>query len=372
MQAQGIFISYRRTDTRADAGRLYDRLVAHFSNNRVFMDIDDIQPGQNFKNILQDTLHSCQVLLVLIGPSWLDAEDEQGARRLENAEDFVCQEIHTALERKIPVLPVLFNRAAMPQGDELPVGMNALADHQAVEISDTRFHEDVSELIAALERLMDVRRTFRPRPYYRYAAFISAALMLALGTFWLVSGTWLPVQTTADQAAAAAKTSALRHSPTQLSQAEFLRMLLAHNFYDADGNPQGGGAGNQYRLVMSAGDAVVIDHGTDLMWQQSSGALQQTFAAAKMAIQALNRQSFAGFQDWRLPTIVEAMSLLTPDVQAGIHMSPLFSPQKMPILWTADRVNNKSVWVVYCYAGSGGWESDQFNAWTRAVRTAMQ
>ncbi len=110
-QEQGVFISYRRADTRADAGRLYDRLVDRFGEDHVFMDIDDIAPGQDFQAVLRNTLDNCQVLLVLIGPGWLNASDEDGNLRLAGSDDFVRQEVSTALARRIPVIPVLFNRS---------------------------------------------------------------------------------------------------------------------------------------------------------------------------------------------------------------------------------------------------------------------
>ncbi len=125
VKAHGIFISYRRTDTRADAGRLYDRLANRFSGDHVFMDIDDIQPGQKFLTVLQDTLDICHVLLVLIGPKWLDARDAGGLVRLQDDQDFVRLEVQTALQRGIPVIPILVNRALMPTREDLPPGIDS-------------------------------------------------------------------------------------------------------------------------------------------------------------------------------------------------------------------------------------------------------
>src|SRR5437773_2664408 len=96
-----IFISYRHEDSIAYAGRLYDRLIAHFGAEQVFMDIDTIEPGADFVEVIERTVGSCDVLLVIIGKRWLSATDEGGQPRLDSPEDFVRLEIATALERKI-------------------------------------------------------------------------------------------------------------------------------------------------------------------------------------------------------------------------------------------------------------------------------
>tara|TARA_R110002073_G_scaffold318350_1_gene492462 strand:+ start:1311 stop:2984 length:1674 start_codon:yes stop_codon:yes gene_type:complete len=146
-----IFINYRREDTRADAGRLYDRLSAHFGPEHVFMDIDDIDPGQNFTQVLEETLGRCSVVIAVIGRQWLDCQDEAGRRRLDDSNDFIQLEIRRALERKIILIPVLVGGSKMPAVDELPVAIADLALQQAFEISDTRFHADVDALIDDLE-----------------------------------------------------------------------------------------------------------------------------------------------------------------------------------------------------------------------------
>ena len=110
----GIFISYRRDDTRADAGRLCDRLEAHFGDEQVFMDIDDLKPGQKFVDELNRVLDGCDVLIVLMGSGWLGAQDQNGSLRLMDEQDFVRREVLTALQRGIEIIPVLVNRTPMP------------------------------------------------------------------------------------------------------------------------------------------------------------------------------------------------------------------------------------------------------------------
>ena len=84
-----IFISYRRADTEGYAGRIYDRLRTHFSDNEIFMDVDDIEPGEDFVLALQSAVGACDVLIALIGGQWLAVKDAQGDRRLEDPNDFV-------------------------------------------------------------------------------------------------------------------------------------------------------------------------------------------------------------------------------------------------------------------------------------------
>lgn len=86
----GIFISYRRDDTAAYAGRLFDRLEKHFSREHIFMDIDHIEPGEDFVEVIQKKLSAVDVAIVLIGKQWLDITDATGHRRLDDPDDFFC------------------------------------------------------------------------------------------------------------------------------------------------------------------------------------------------------------------------------------------------------------------------------------------
>src|SRR5271155_2652269 len=103
----GIFISYRRESTAAFAGRLFDRLSTKFGPERTFIDIDMIEPGEDFVEVLERKLADAAALVVLIGRDWLDCKDTHGVPRLENPDDFVRLEVATALRRKVRVIPVL-------------------------------------------------------------------------------------------------------------------------------------------------------------------------------------------------------------------------------------------------------------------------
>src|SRR6185436_14946996 len=97
-RAANIFINYRREDTAGHAGRLFDRLSGRFPG-RVFMDIDTIEPGIDFVEIIEQAVGCCEVLIVMIGRDWVTLKDESGRRRLDNPNDFVRLEIATALAR---------------------------------------------------------------------------------------------------------------------------------------------------------------------------------------------------------------------------------------------------------------------------------
>ena len=152
-----LFINYRRKDASGYAGRLYDRLAKHFDRDQVFMDIDQIEPGEDFHEVIDKKLKSVQVAVVLIGRHWLDITDAAGKRRLDNPDDWVRLEIAALLERNIRVIPVLVGDAVMPQSTELPECLKPLARRNAYEISDLRFHTDVDRLIQVLEKITNVQ-----------------------------------------------------------------------------------------------------------------------------------------------------------------------------------------------------------------------
>ena len=145
-----IFVSYRREDSPGYAGRLYDRLRTEFGAESLFIDVDTLQPGDDFVDTIQQMLNECDVVLAVIGPRWLTVLDENEKPRLEDELDFVRLEIQTALERKIRVIPVLVERAMMPKREDLPAPLQPLLRRQAIELSDTRWAYDVNRLVENL------------------------------------------------------------------------------------------------------------------------------------------------------------------------------------------------------------------------------
>jgi hypothetical protein len=147
-----VFISYRREDSAGHSGRLHDSLQSHFGADNVFMDLDDIDSGQNFGEVIQSSIRSSGVVLAVIGKEWLTCT-AGGTRRLDMPNDFVRSEIGLALQHGVPVIPVLVQGAAMPLAPSLPESLKALASHDAHDLSDERWSYDVGRLIEATEKL---------------------------------------------------------------------------------------------------------------------------------------------------------------------------------------------------------------------------
>ena len=153
---RAIFISYRRSDSAGEAGRLYDDLIQRFSENAVFMDVDAIAPGRDFRKAIQENIEQCSVLLALIGPQWLGAQqaavgETDAARRIDNPGDYLRTEIGVALSRDIAVIPVLVRGATMPQENDLPGELKELAYRNAVELTHMRWKSDMELLVQALK-----------------------------------------------------------------------------------------------------------------------------------------------------------------------------------------------------------------------------
>jgi hypothetical protein len=149
-----IFISYRREDTDFPAGWLYERLADHFDGGQIFKDVDSIQLGDDFVEVITTAVGSCDVLLAVIGDRWLTITDEDGQRRLDNSDDFVRLEIEAALARNVRVIPILVDGARIPRAEELPDSLTSLVRRQALELSPTRFDADTSRLLTVLDRTL--------------------------------------------------------------------------------------------------------------------------------------------------------------------------------------------------------------------------
>src|SRR3954464_3761239 len=130
-----VFVSYRRTDTPTDAGRLHDALAAKFGDSNVFMDVDSMDPGVDIAEVIESEVARCDVLLAVIGPDWLRAEPG-GDSRLHDPKDWVRVEISSALKRKIRVVPVLVQGASLPSAAELPEELRPLVQRHAVKLTN--------------------------------------------------------------------------------------------------------------------------------------------------------------------------------------------------------------------------------------------
>jgi hypothetical protein len=144
------FISYRRGDTAPQAGRLYDLLIERFGQQSVFMDVDSIEPGADFVRAINSAIAGSSTAIILIGRNWLSSRTSKGARRLDNASDYVRVEIETAIESGLHVVPLLINGATMPRPDELPGRMRPLCTRNALIVDDISFRRDVAPVLELL------------------------------------------------------------------------------------------------------------------------------------------------------------------------------------------------------------------------------
>jgi hypothetical protein len=138
-----VFISYRRDDSAGHAGHVHDRLEREFGHDLLFMDVDSIPLGANFFKVLSERVGQCDVLLAVIGPNWLTVRDDEGVRRLDNPKDFVRIEIATALQRDIPVIPILLDGARIPKADQLPEDLKELTMRNGLDVRHASFHSDM-------------------------------------------------------------------------------------------------------------------------------------------------------------------------------------------------------------------------------------
>lgn len=158
-----VFISYRREGALVHARALYERLSREFGSQQVFIDLDGIDIGVDFVELIDRQLQGCRVLLALIDPEWLEVSDREGRRRLDNEADFVRVEIARALQRGITVAPILLDGAEMPNPNRLPSDLQALTRRNAMALDFRRFDSEVSRLIATIRRILE-SPNFEPSP----------------------------------------------------------------------------------------------------------------------------------------------------------------------------------------------------------------
>jgi hypothetical protein len=178
-----IFLSYRRNDAGGHAGRLADALRQRLGPGGVFQDVSAIAPGEDFTAAIDRGLAGCDAVLAVIGRDWLGASMPDGGRRLLQPDDYVRLELARALERGVPVVPVLVGRASLPAAGDLPDDLAGLVSRQAVVLHDETWHEDVSGL---LRRLRGEMETPSRRPRRRLVAALAAVAVVAAA-----AGVWL-------------------------------------------------------------------------------------------------------------------------------------------------------------------------------------
>ncbi|HEX9653116.1 MAG TPA: DUF1566 domain-containing protein, partial [bacterium] len=154
-----------------------------------------------------------------------------------------------------------------------------------------------------------------------------------------------------------------------LSTERAKEMLKENDFFDNELNPRGKGLLHQYEAVKQGEEKLILDHSTALTWQQFGSPNYLTYADWGKHISDLNDKNFAGYNDWRLPTLEEAMSLMEPEKIGDLHLDPVFD-RKQSLIWTSDKESAGTAWVVVFSGGLCFNDSvnDLIGSYVRAVR----
>jgi len=163
----------------------------------------------------------------------------------------------------------------------------------------------------------------------------------------------------------------LRSKPIDnLSWADVTKMLQEKDFYHIGRNEKGKGMCHFYEMIEKNEKALVIDYATGLIWQQSGSKRRLNYNEANAYISQLNEEKFGGYNDWRLPTLEEAMSLMEVEEKNGkLHINQLFD-QKIEDFWTADKISIDSFWAVHFDIGScNNFPVPGYYKFVRAVRS---
>lgn len=177
-----IFLSYRRADSDVIVGRIRDRLAQAYGNKSIFVDIDNIPFGVDFRSHVKEILLRGDLMVAVIGPNWI-GRDEHGRSRLDDDTDPVRLELEAALERKLPIIPVLVHGATMPKASDLPPSLRDFAFYNAANVDSGRdFHPHLDRLINS------IRPRLKKRPRQRlwlWAALGALCLTVVAGGAWL-------------------------------------------------------------------------------------------------------------------------------------------------------------------------------------------
>ena len=192
-----VFVSYRRSGSSTTTYRLVDELKRVFGEDKVFLDVESIDPGLPFAEAIQKSLKSTSIVLVVISPNWLTVTNDEGVRRLDEPEDWVRQEVKLALLAKVRVIPVLVQGATMPEAQQLPEDIRGLSALQAFTLSDSQTHwafdlgrlaEQISRIDPKLKRRDYVAQGSARVPHYSYKVIVALAIWLIVGLTAMTTG----------------------------------------------------------------------------------------------------------------------------------------------------------------------------------------
>jgi hypothetical protein len=141
--AKKVFISYRRDDTKAIAGRVYDRLVSALRRDNVFFDVSAIKGGENFEDRLSSAVTVSDAVLIFIGSKWLEPLSNGILPGLADHNDYVRLEVRQALQQRKLVIPILVDGVVMPDQNKLPEDIATLTKRNALPLRHETFDADL-------------------------------------------------------------------------------------------------------------------------------------------------------------------------------------------------------------------------------------
>jgi hypothetical protein len=151
-----IFMSYRRSDSAAIVGYIYERLATRYRKESIFRDVNTMPLGKNFYEHIKEELLGCDIVLVVIGPQWL-ATDAQGHSRIQQADDPVRLEVEAALASGAIVIPVLVEGAAIPRSADLPESLREFPALAGTRVNVEDFDAHIERLSQSIDGILEKR-----------------------------------------------------------------------------------------------------------------------------------------------------------------------------------------------------------------------
>lgn len=181
-----VLISYRREDTAAAAGRVYDRLSRLLAKPNVFFDVSTIGGGEDFARKIASEISKSDATLAFIGDKWLEKSPSGGGPRICEPDDYVRAELRTALSRPLLVVPVLVGGARMPRPEQLPEDIRAITAKNALPLRHESFDDDTENIVAAVlglkagERAWEDKGSLGIKIAYAVGAALAVSMLLLL------------------------------------------------------------------------------------------------------------------------------------------------------------------------------------------------
>ncbi len=328
-----IFISYSRKD-KDFALRLAEDLRA--AGVEIWIDQLDIPPGVRWDDAVEDALDLCKYFMVILSPVSVESKD-------------VKDEIAYALDAGKKIIPVFYKECKIPLRIRRLNYIDFTSDYNSgktkiIEAMKKDQTLQTEPQIVKEEKPKEVKKVVKTPPK---KAVPKPEIIRP-------------------------KTTVFRSNAKELSVADVKSMLKKHSFFEVEWNKNGKGFYNKFEVKTITGDKVVFDSASELMWQQSGSDESMDYENAKKWIAKLNEKGYAGYKDWRLPTLEEAMSLMEREVKNDLYINPVFDSEQRWI-WTADQVKGESwAWVVGFGLGNCGDRGFYgYYGYVRAVRSGQ-